>query len=166
MNEYKVSVIVPVYNDELYLSNCLESLINQSLKDIEIICINDGSSDNSLSILEDYSDKDDRISYYSQANKGPGAARNKGIEKAKGDYIAFVDADDWLDLNALEKLYNQSIKNDSDMVLFNAIEHFPNKNNERIYHVSDDEDIDYSDFSFNYKYNKKLVMNSYLIVCT
>ncbi|MDD6285954.1 MAG: glycosyltransferase [Methanobacteriaceae archaeon] len=166
MNEYKVSVIVPVYNDELYLSNCLESLINQSLKDIEIICINDGSSDNSLSILEDYSDKDDRISYYSQANKGPGAARNKGIEKAKGDYIAFVDADDWLDLNALEKLYNQSIKNDSDMVLFNAIEHFPNKNNERIYPVSDDEDIDYSDFSFNYKYNKKLVMNSYLIVCT
>lgn len=90
----KVSIIVPVYNVENYLRKCLDSLINQTLKNIEIICINDGSTDNSLSILEEYASKDERIIVINQENAGVSSARNRGLEIATGEYIAFVDADD------------------------------------------------------------------------
>ncbi len=90
----KVSIIVPVYNVEKYLSTCLDSLINQTLKDIEIICINDGSTDNSLNILNEYAQKDTRIIVINKENSGPGSCRNLGIEKATGEYIQFVDSDD------------------------------------------------------------------------
>lgn len=89
----KVSIIIPVYNTEKYLSRCLNSLVKQTLHDIEIICINDGSEDNSLSILENYASSDERIVLISQKNQGQSVARNRGIEIARGKYIGFVDSD-------------------------------------------------------------------------
>ena len=100
----KISVIVPVYKVEKFLPKCLESLINQTLKDIEIICINDGSPDNSLKILEEYAKKDSRIKIINQKNAGPSVARNNGMSAASGEYIGFVDSDDWIDLDFYEKL--------------------------------------------------------------
>ena len=110
MKQPKVSIIVPVYNVEKYLTRCLDSLLNQTLKDIEIICINDGSKDNSLSILKNYSVLDNRIRLIDQKNQGQSVARNKGIEIAAGEYIGFVDSDDWVDLDFFEKLYTAAEK--------------------------------------------------------
>ena len=100
----KISVIVPVYNVEKYLARCLDSIINQTLADIEIICINDGSTDNSLEILNDYAKKDSRIKIIDQTNAGLSCARNAGMQIAQGEYIGFVDSDDWIDLDFYEKL--------------------------------------------------------------
>ena len=100
----KISIIVPVYNVEKYLPECLESLIHQTLKDIEIICINDGSTDNSLSILKDYAKKDSRIRIINKENWGISAARNSGINTAMGDFLSFIDSDDWIDLDFFENL--------------------------------------------------------------
>lgn len=112
-----VSIIVPVYNVEKYLRQCLDSLINQTLKEIEIICINDGSTDNSLQILEEYAKKDGRIKVINEKNVGQGAARNNGMERATGEYIGFVDSDDWVDITMFEKLYKNAKYHDSDMVM-------------------------------------------------
>ena len=111
----KVSIIVPVYNCAPFLSRCLDSLVNQTLKDIEIICVNDGSMDNSLEILNNFSQKDSRIIVIDKENEGQSVARNVAIEIAKGDYLGFVDADDWVDLEYFEKLYNSAIKHDCDI---------------------------------------------------
>ena len=111
----KVSIIVPVYNVEKYLKDCLESLINQTLKNIEIICINDGSSDASLNILREYEKRDSRIIVVDKKNEGQSIARNIGIDLAQGEYIGFVDSDDWVDEDYFEKLYNSAIKNECDI---------------------------------------------------
>lgn len=111
----KISIIVPVYNVDKYLRKCMNSLINQTLKDIEIICINDGSTDNSLKILEEYKSKDTRIILLDQENSGQSIARNKGMEIATGEYIGFVDPDDWIDLDYYEKLYNSAIHSNSEI---------------------------------------------------
>lgn len=113
----KVSIIVPVYNVEKYLRKCLDSLINQTLKEIEIICINDGSTDKSLEILEEYKNRDSRIILLNQENSGQSIARNNGIKKATGEYIGFVDPDDWVDLDYYEKLYNAANTNDTDIAV-------------------------------------------------
>lgn len=112
---YKVSIVIPVYNTEKYLPACLDSMIKQTLKDIEIICVNDGSKDNSLSILKAYEIKDPRIKIINQENQGLSAARNAGINAATGEYIGLVDSDDWVDLDFYEKLYNAAKKYDSDV---------------------------------------------------
>lgn len=114
----KISIIVPIYNVEKYLRECLNSLINQTFKDIEIICVNDGSTDNSLIILEEYKLKDDRIKIFSQENKGVSSARNLALENVKSEYIFFVDADDWIELNTCEVLYNTARKRETDILLF------------------------------------------------
>lgn len=114
----KVSIIVPVYNVEDYLEECLESLINQSLKEIEIICVNDGSTDNSLKILNKYKELDNRIKVISQDNQGLSASRNNGLSFATGEYVLFVDSDDWIDLNACEYLYNKSKSKNLDVAYF------------------------------------------------
>ena len=111
----KISVIVPVYNVEKYLKRCLDSIINQTFKDIEIICINDGSTDNSGEILNSYAQKDKRIKIIEQTNSGLSAVRNKGIDIASGEYISFIDSDDWIDKNFYENLYNAACKNDADI---------------------------------------------------
>ena len=114
----RISVIVPVYNCEDYLEESLGSLLNQTFNDIEIICIDDGSNDNSLDILKNIASSDSRIKVFTQENQGAGAARNYGMKKASGDYIYFFDADDFLEKDALEKAYSNAIKNDSDIVFF------------------------------------------------
>lgn len=119
----KVSIIVPVYNVEKYLSKCLESLINQTLKDIEIICVNDGSGDNSLDILKNFAQKDSRIKIIDKQNEGVAIARNIALEQAIGDYIGFVDSDDYIDLDYFEKLYNTATKNNSDIAVASILKH-------------------------------------------
>ena len=112
----KVSVIVPVYNVEKYLRQCLDSLVNQTLKEIEIICINDGTKDNSVEIINEYVKKYSNIILINQENQGLGMARNNAMKHAKGDYIAFVDSDDWVDTDMYEVLYNKAIETDADIV--------------------------------------------------
>ncbi len=119
----KISVILPVYNVEQFLESCLNSVVAQTLSDIEIICINDGSTDNSPEILNKYAAKDSRIIVVNQENQGQGVARNKGVEIAKGEYIQFIDPDDWVELDMLEKLYNFANSNNSQVVKFNYREY-------------------------------------------
>ncbi len=114
----KVSIIIPVYNVELYLSRCLDSIINQSYKDIEIFCVNDGSTDNSGRILEQYRKLDSRIKILNQENKGLSAARNIAMEHITGEYVLFVDSDDYVSSWLVEKTLNNALKNSSDVVLF------------------------------------------------
>ncbi len=112
----KVSVIIPVYNAKDYLERCLDSVCNQTLKDIEIICVNDASTDNSIEILNAYAKKFSNMHIIDCAtNGGESVARNKGLDKATGEYIAFVDNDDEIDLDFYEKLYNEAIKTNADI---------------------------------------------------
>lgn len=117
----KISVVVPVYNVEDFLEECLESIVNQTFKDIEIICINDGSNDNSLEILNLYKEKDNRIKVFSQENGGHAVATNRGISLAKGEYLYLMDSDDILELSALEETYNYAKNKDVDFVIFQSI---------------------------------------------
>lgn len=114
-NVVKVSVIIPIYNSQNYLEECLNSVIQQSLQDLEIICINDGSTDNSAKILEKFAQKDSRIKVINQTNRGVSVARNYGIQIATGEYISFVDSDDYLDLDYFEKLYCSAKEHDADL---------------------------------------------------
>lgn len=113
----KISVIIPVYNVEKYLCECLDSVINQTLQDIEIICINDGSTDNSLEILKKYAKNDNRIVIIDKKNEGAGEARNKGLDKASGEYLAFLDGDDFYNLDYLEKIYAKAKLTNADIVV-------------------------------------------------
>lgn len=121
----KVSVIVPVYNVEKYLDVCLDSLINQTFDDFEIICINDGSTDSCLNILRQYAKLDRRIKIFSQKNLGLSAARNAGMRHANGEYIVFVDSDDFLSPAALEKMHTNMSENDSDFMFSYAYQILP-----------------------------------------
>ena len=112
----KVSVIVPVYNVEPYLKECMESIVRQTLRDIEIICINDGSTDGSLKILKEYAEKDDRIILVDKENGGYGLAMNIGLDKATGEYIGIVEPDDFIALTMYEDLYKTAKENDLDFV--------------------------------------------------
>lgn len=103
--DVKVSVIIPVYNVEPYLRECVESILNQTLKEIELICVDDGSTDGSLGILREYEAKDDRVTVLTQQNQGGGAARNKGLAIAKGKYLSLLDSDDFFAPDMLEKTY-------------------------------------------------------------
>lgn len=120
MSQLKVSVIIPVYNTEEYIGPTLESIINQALDDIEIIVINDGSTDNSLRVIEKYKALDNRITIVSQENKGLSLTRNAGINLAKGDYIYFMDSDDLLLENTLKECYEKCTSENLDFVFFDA----------------------------------------------
>ncbi len=111
----KVSVIVPVYNVEEYLEKCLDSITSQSLKDIEIICVNDGSTDRSGEILQKYAKKDNRIRVINQENQGVSVARNNAMKEAGGEFLGFVDSDDWISENYFEELYNTAKKHDAEI---------------------------------------------------
>ena len=112
----KVSIIVPVYNVEKYLKRCIDSLINQTLKDIEIIVVDDGSTDNSGQIIKKYQEKNSNIKYYKKENGGLSDARNYGMKYAQSEYIAFLDSDDFVDKTMYEKMYNKAIEDNADYV--------------------------------------------------
>ena len=112
----KVSIIIPTYNVEMYLVECMESVVNQTLKDIEIICINDGSTDGSLEILKSYAQKDDRIVLVDKENGGYGIGMNIGLDKATGEYIGIVEPDDFIPLNMYSDLYEKAVENDLDFI--------------------------------------------------
>lgn len=115
----RVSVVIPVYNAEPYLRECLDSILAQTLTDFEVVAINDGSTDRSLKILQEYAQEDTRIKIVKQKNAGPSAARNRGIKDATGKYIVFIDADDFVSPELLEKLFNQAEKTSADLVCYN-----------------------------------------------
>lgn len=121
----KVSIIVPIYNEEENLRKCIESLINQTYKELEIILINDGSTDKSKEIIESFKDK--RIIAIDKKNTGISDTRNKGIDKSTGDYIMFVDSDDYLELNCIERLIETAEKENSEIVMFNYYLETPSK---------------------------------------
>ena len=115
-----VSIVIPVLNAEPYLRECIDSLLAQTLSDFEIICVDDGSTDGSVAILKDYEQLDERISVISQENKGAGAARNIGIEIARGDYLLFLDADDFVETRLLEATYNQCVTDRADIAVYHT----------------------------------------------
>lgn len=119
-NQIAVSVIVPVYNVKEYLEQCLDTIINQTLKDIEIILVNDGSTDGSDEICNKYVALDDRVVLINQKNAGLAAARQAGLNIAKGEYIGFVDSDDWLELSMYEEMYGKAQEHDADIVFCNV----------------------------------------------
>lgn len=126
----KISVIIPVYNASKYITECLDSVLNQTFTDIEVICVNDGSTDDSLEILEKYSSE---IKIINQENKGASASRNQGLKKAKGEYILFVDADDYLRKDAIKKLYTLAVEKNLDLILFKIINFDDKTHDEEIY---------------------------------
>lgn len=146
----KISVIVPIYNMEKYLKKCLDSLVNQTLNEIEIIAINDGSTDNSISILNEYSKKYKNIRLFNNENQGISKARNFGIEKAKGKYIAFVDSDDYVETNMLEIMYNKAISDDLDIVVCDYYNYYENTGKIEEFKIVDFENT-------NIKNNRKLL---------
>ncbi len=115
----KVSIIIPVYNSEKFLPRCLESIINQTYKNLEIIIVDDGSTDNSRKIISDYIQKDTRINLISKKNSGVSASRNIGLEKATGNYVIFIDSDDWIELKTIEKMHDIIVKENVDVVRAN-----------------------------------------------
>ena len=125
MTPPKVSIIVPCWNVEKYFDQCLSSLVNQSLQDLEIILVDDESPDNIPQMCDDWATKDSRIKVIHKKNEGLGLARNSGLEIARGTYVTFCDADDWLDLNAYERVYNFCIENELDICWFQCYRAFP-----------------------------------------
>lgn len=121
-----ISIIVPIYNVEPYLPQCLDSLINQTYHDLEIVCVNDGSTDGSLEILKQYQAKDNRIIVIDQKNQGLSGARNKGISQSTGVWMMFVDSDDWLDTDCCEKLI-KAVDPEQDLCFFSYIREFGSK---------------------------------------
>lgn len=119
-----VSIVVPVYNTEQYLKECLDSLSHQTLEDIEIICVNDGSKDSSLTILEDYACQDKRIKIINQENRGVSEARNVGLDLVQGQYFMFVDSDDWIDTRTCAKMYSVARTSDADCVMCPYVKEF------------------------------------------
>lgn len=166
--EYKLSVVVLVYNTELYLEACLNSLVNQTLDDMEIICVNDESTDNSLNILNKYAKKYDNIKIINQKNQGGAIAGNNGLKMAKGEYVAIMDSDDIVVLDAYEKLYKKAKETDSDVVsgrpniyMSGFQREVSNKNNiwdsEKTFTIDEYLDIFYDVFYWNKIYRRELV---------
>ena len=132
----KISVIIPVYNIASYLQRCLNSVISQTYKNLEIIVVNDGSLDNSLEILEEYAIRDERVVVLNKENGGVTSCRREGLANAQGKYIFFLDGDDWLESESLERLYLLGKQQDADIIVGNA------------YYSTDNEDIEM--FSTNF----------------
>ncbi len=153
----KVSVIIPVYNTEKYLRECLDSVLNQTLKEIEVICIDDGSTDNSLEILNKYAQKDSRVIVLTQKNIGVGKTRNKGIQISKGEFVIFIDPDDFYpDMDIVETLYNKAVENNvniagGEFASFKDGVISQNYSGNLSKYIFDREGIiDYRDFQFDY----------------
>ena len=162
----KVSIIIPTYNVEAYLKECMDSVTRQTLKDIEIICINDGSTDGSLEILKEYADKDPRIVLVDKENEGYGVGMNIGLDKASGEYIGIVEPDDFVPLNMYEDLYNTAKENDLDFVkadFYRFTRNCENGNMELIYNHLDSTGENYNLVinPFEKPYITKFIMNTW-----
>ena len=151
----KISVIVPVYKVEEYLRKCLDSLVNQTLKDIEIIVVNDGSPDNSNDIILEYANQYPNVKAFKKDNSGLSDTRNFGIKHAKGEYITFVDSDDWVKLDMYEKLYNKAKEKDYDIVTSDINYVYPDHN-----------EIIYTDPKKDTNDIRRVFINLYPTVCT
>ena len=159
----RISVLIPVYNVSEFLENSIGSLLNQTFRDIELICVNDGSTDNSLEILNDFSKKDSRVKIINKENGGCGSARNRALDEAAGDYVYFFDPDDEIELKAFEKVYKNAIYNDSDMVVFKSNVLKDNKvTNFRSYFNLNRilKNKNFNKYSFDYHEVKSSVLNS------
>lgn len=160
----KISVVIPVYNVEEYLEDSISSLLNQTFEDFELICVNDGSKDNSLDILKKFAKLDSRVVVINKENGGCGSARNRGLDEAKGDYIYFFDPDDYILPNAFEELYNNVTNNKSDFVMFKVaffMEGEPIDYSNPLFDLDEIfKDIDFNNFTFTYKDVKQHVLNS------
>ncbi|MBR3605853.1 MAG: glycosyltransferase family 2 protein [Candidatus Gastranaerophilales bacterium] len=170
MNCPKISVIIPVYNVEKYLAECLDSVINQTLKEIEILCVNDGSTDASAEIIEQYAKKDERIKVFNQENKGAGSARNVGIKQAQGDFLAFLDSDDVYPSNdVLEVLFN-SAKENKVLIAGGEFAYLENGSLKTEYLETEDGFgfikegiIKYQDYQFDYGYYRFIYDRKFII---
>lgn len=169
MNKYKISVIVPVYGVEKYIDKCLNSLVKQSLKEIEIIVVNDGTKDNSQEIVDKYVKKyPDKVKSYIKENGGQGSARNYGLEKANGEYIGYVDGDDFIERDMYKKLYNKAKEADYDIVVcgnYNVSEDYKTKNIDVFInnYNTDSENILFGKMAvWNKIYKKEILINNKL----
>ena len=127
----KISIIIPIYNGEKFIKKCLNSILNQTYKNWEVIIVNDGSTDNTELILKEYCEKDSRILSFNKKNSGVSDSRNIGIEKAVGDYITFVDCDDWIEEDTLEKIVAILQEKECDVLRYNHFRNYSN-NIERV----------------------------------
>ena len=128
-----ISIIVPVYNVASYLPQCLDSLVNQTYRDVEIICVNDGSTDGSLSILQEYAQKDERIKIISRENRGISCSRNEALDIAQGEWTMFVDSDDWIDINTCESALNLALQHHADVVMWAYVREFKKQSLPKLY---------------------------------
>ncbi|WP_175640176.1 glycosyltransferase family 2 protein [Metabacillus schmidteae] len=133
-----VSIIVPIYNSERFIDKTITSIVNQTYKNIEIILLDDGSTDNSLNIMKKYEKQDGRIKVFSHKNQGQSFTRNKGIEISSGEFLVFVDSDDWLDKHFVEKMYTEISKTNSEIIVCDYYIHYSNKLKEMAYNYSKD----------------------------
>ena len=167
----KISVIIPVYNQEKYLRTCIESVLSQSIREIEVICVNDGSTDGSFSILSGLSWTDDRIRIINQDNKGAGEARNAGIMEAKGEFLAFIDPDDWYyDTDALETLYNKAKVNGASICGGCFTMHYEGRGEKNVfigsmerYVFNEDRYYTYKEYQHDYGFHRFIYERKYII---
>ena len=142
--DQSVSIIIPVYHVEQYLAECLDSVVNQSFRDIEIVVVNDGSTDNSINVIKQYMEKDNRIILIDKKNEGTGLARNAGIKMAKSKCFLLLDSDDCLAINAIEVLHNKMLQTDYDILIFNGLS-FENNGENRCWNNKPYFDLDQHD---------------------
>ena len=157
-----ISVIVPVYNVEKYISQCLDSIINQTYSNIEIICVNDGTRDGSRKILEEYRKKDSRIKIIDKKNGGLSSARNAGLEVAQGEYISFIDSDDWIEETMIEKLYRNITSLDTDIAICGVHQYDEKKkeiDDSNKYYTLEYFDKSFDNRSFTYEETKPFIMD-------
>lgn len=165
----KISVIIPVYNAEKYIARCLTSVLGQTLTAIEVIVVNDGSTDNSYKIIQQFAQTDNRIKIFTISNSGPSSARNMGLSKARGDYIGFVDADDFIEKTMFESLFDAASKSQSELTICNIKIIDENKNNTIRLNLKNEVQIidkgvnslieDLLDFKYDYANWNKLYVN-------
>lgn len=163
MNKVKVSIIIPIYNpEESLLRKCLDSALNQTLNEIEVLCIDDGSGGATKDILKEYSENDSRCKIIAQENSGSGAARNNGIKHSNGEYIVFLDADDWIEPKMCESLYDFAKNLDVDLILFDNVWHREDSITSEFVHFSKEEyNRDFNNFIFDYKFLKDKIFSGY-----
>jgi glycosyltransferase involved in cell wall biosynthesis len=163
-SDVSISIIIPIYNvEEKYLKECMHSVLNQTKKDIQIICINDGSTNNSSAVIQKYKEKDNRIEIIeNKSNKGAGNARNAALQHVEGDYILFVDADDWIEHDACEKLYNLGEKTKAQLVQFL----FEVKDQRKQANIHFEEHIRHGFYQENFQYKNNILTNKISILTT